>query len=277
MIPRVDTSPPSATPYAPPPAPQHLGPPLVQRLRSKRIRLVSSLDTVANVGCFLSSGCVLGMCTGIGLMIFTAAGAAISSSGDMEGLAVLFGIVVGAAALVGVHWLLRYAVRGLFANYYREASRWLYHTDMLALFVDENQTAQIIELINDTPGLRWMSAPRPRKLEEALEFAACYFGAYRKLLYGPGRIDTGTVFLGSLAWFAGQRQCLLLGCCCSNQYTLAFCVPAWIVAGLGYVNRLAVETCCIDYLLGEPREPGQALSPFAYPPTHDVGPRPQQA
>jgi hypothetical protein len=182
------------------------------------------------------------------------------------------GVVIAAGLLYGIRVGLGKLSQQIFQNYYREASRWLYHTNLLAVFIDENQTAQILELVDSTPGLRWMSPSKPRKLEDMLEFAACYFAGYKKLLYGPGRLDPGSVFLGSLAWYAGQRQCVMLGCCCCLfPYSTMFTLPCWIFAGIGYINRLAVEACCIDYLLDEPRDSTAATQPLAPARSHGVG------
>jgi hypothetical protein len=252
-----------------------MGAPLPQRLRAKRQRLLASLDSVSNVGCCLLTGCLGAITLYVGSLMSTLLFASSLGRGDSDlaiALSVIGYVVVLGAVVYGVRYGLGAAARAVFSSYYREATRWLYHTDMLSLFVDENQTAQVVELVNETPGLRWISPPRPRSLEHQLEYAACYFAAYRKLLYGPGRIDAGSVFLGSLAWYAGQRQCIGVGCCClAFPYGTWLALPAWIIGGIGYLNRLAVEACCIDYLLSEPRDPQRALEPLPPARTHGVG------
>lgn len=270
MIARVDSPPPATSiPPLQPPTPV-----LALRLQAHRERLLRSLDMVGNIGCGMAS-------LSIGFYIiyfFSIVSMAISSAARMrdEGLAIFLGFAAGllaaVAAAYGIHILTRLMVRSIFRSHYRETTRWLYHTDMLRLFVDENQTGQIVDIIDNAPGLRWISPPRPRKLEDLLEFAACYFGAYKRLLYGPGRLDGGSVFLGSLTWYTGQRQCVTLGCCCClNPYSTWLVLPVWIFTGICYINRLAVEACCLDYLLDSPRDPRDSDKRGILSAAHSVG------
>jgi hypothetical protein len=265
----------SAGPGQRPPVPS---PSLAQRLAVRRSRLLHSLGQVGNVSCclvgaFLAYGVffVVGMLSAMLIGVVNEFTHGALSEDMLALLGGLIGAVAALAALYGLRLLMQLVVKGIFRNYYREATRWLYHTQMMTLFVDDSQTGQIVELIEDLPGLRWISPPRPRSVEDLLEFAACYFGAYKRLLYGPGRLDGPTVFLGSLAWYTGQRQCVCLGCCCSNPYSVVFVLPPWIFAGVGFINRLAIEACCIDYLLEAPRDPRYAADAGPVAASHAVG------
>jgi hypothetical protein len=245
-------------------------------LVAHRARLLHSLEQVGNIGCALL-GLLLGyFVMWISFLVFGLVfGTLLGGVDDNPAVWVLggiFGIATTCAMLYGLRLLLIRLATAVFCGYYRDATRWLYHTDLLALFVDESQTAQIIDLIEDTPGLRWISPPRPKKLEDLLEFAACYFAAYRRLLYGADRLDAGTVFKGSLAWYVGQRQCVGLGCCCCLfPYSGWITLPVWVITGVGYLNRLAVEACCLDYLLDAPRDPRDAARRGYVGASHGVG------
>jgi hypothetical protein len=254
--------------YSAPPKPDY-----ALRLQAQRERILRSLDSVANIGCCLMTLLlgyftfyIFGMIAGL-----IAAGASRGNEDLFIAIGTLVGLVATVALGFGMQFLMKILARSIFRSYYREATRWLYHTDMLRLFVDENQTLQIIELINSTPGLRWISQPKPRTLEELLEFAACYFTAYKRLLYGPGRLDAGSVALGSLIWYTGQRQCIALGCCCCNPYSGWMTLPLWVFTGVGYINRLAVEACCLDYLMDSPRDPANSDKSGTLSAAHTVG------
>jgi hypothetical protein len=126
-------------------------------------------------------------------------------------------------------------------------------TDLPLLACDEDCAKQIFQVMESVPGLRWVSPPPPRTLEQQLEFAACYHRAYRHLRICPGRLDTKSVVLGSLAWFLGQRMCCFCGClsapACLHLGVFLVAPLVWLLGVRAYAFRLGVETAYLDYFL----------------------------
>jgi len=160
-----------------------------------------------------------------------------------------------AAALWGI---LAWAAKGSFDAGRRWGWREMALTTLPLVVCEEHYARQILEIMETVPMLRWVSPPPPRRLEQQLEFAACYHRAYQRLRFGPGRLDTGTVWLGSLRWFLGQRMCCFCGCMSAPGWLILplsvlsiLTTALWGLGGYIYLYRLGVEAAFVEYFLEE--------------------------
>lgn len=164
-------------------------------------------------------------------------------------------LAAGIAVLAVLWGTLAWAARGAYDAGRRWGWREMALTTLPLVVCEEDYARQILDLVETVPGLRWVSPPPPRKLEHQLEFAACYYRAYQRLRFGPGRLDPGTVWLGSLRWFLGQRMCCLCGCMaatgCLTAYMSFLAPPLWAIGGYMYAYRLGIEAAFVEYFMAE--------------------------
>lgn len=168
----------------------------------------------------------------------------------------LFG--TGILLSIGLMLLVRVMMRRSFSRWHAQVWHELHTTNLAVLVVDDAYSMLVRDRISEIYGLNWMSPPPPKKLEDQIEFAACYHVALRKLLWGVGRLENSPLWQGSASWYAGTTR----GCACG-------CVALWLLSLIGagvwifgavlHLKRCAVQAAYCDFLLKDDIAAGEQM------------------
>ena len=168
--------------------------------------------------------------------------------GVVMGFYVLGLIVASIGLSIGAMVLVRIWFRNVFRGWHAEIWQELHYTNLAVMVVDDSYTSLIVARLQDTYGLGWLSPPPPRRLEDQLEFAACYHLALRKLLWGVGRVDNNPLWQGSVANYASTTRGITCGCF-SLMFLGIIGTAIWILGSVLYLKRCAALAAYCDFLL----------------------------
>ncbi|MBN2082166.1 hypothetical protein JW859_08150 [bacterium] len=177
-----------------------------------------------------------------------------AGSSPVAGITVYMVMLILIAGLLssGVWHLVRWGARKLLIRYHAQTWYELHETNFMALVVDEVYTGLLIDHANSVWSLRWISPPKPKTVEQLLEFGACYQVALRRMLRGVGRLESGPLWQGGMAWYAGVGRGAACGC-------LALLLLSWLGIGLivigfiFYLQRCGALIAYCDFLLYDER------------------------
>jgi len=157
-------------------------------------------------------------------------------------------LLVAVALSSGLWYLARWGARKLLVRYHGQTWYELHQTNFMTMVVDEVYTGLLIDHANSIWSLRWFSPPQPKTIEQLLEFGACYQVALRRMQRGVGRLESGPLWQGSMAWMASAGRGIACGC-------LSLTFLSWLGIGLivlgfiFYLQRCGALLAYCDFLL----------------------------
>lgn len=161
-------------------------------------------------------------------------------------------LLAGAAGGTGAWFLTRWGARLLIARSHARTWYELHRTNFMTLVVDDSYTRVIQERVELQWALRWLAPPPPKRLEDQLEYAACYQLALRRMLGGVGRLENGPLWQGGVTWSAGGTRGVTCGCTLLGF--LSWIGLALITVGaVFYLQRCGALIAYCDFLLYEER------------------------
>ena len=164
------------------------------------------------------------------------------------GFVMVGSVVIGLIAMYVLQDPSRNYYSSLLKRRYQEACSEIKHSDVLTIIADGYAIEEIYRRIDAQFGLRWLCPSRPQKIEDSIDFAACFYGALQQLREKPETVRPSALRLGACSYQIMRVDVNL--CCCFANYCIGQPIAMFVFLFFSNlnINRCARAYALVDYL-----------------------------